>query len=163
MSDPTHPRTIVAVTGEGDRYAAVRSRATALAAGAEATVILYDIDAAAPLESPLPTQWSADGERETFGDRLGPDDLDAAGRAALATQVRGLRSMGIDAWAWLPSTPDGADLAGYAEHQDADVILVPEELEHPGLLDRLRGAGADHTRETTPIPVMTVGGAGAAR
>jgi hypothetical protein len=132
--DPEPTQTIVAVTGEDDRYRPVRSRATALAAGGHGTVILYDLDAGGLFASPVPTAWSGEGEQELTDeesgprDRLGPDELDTAGRGAIAEQVRQLRSMGVDAWAWLPSSKHVSDLAAYAEHQGASVVLVPPDL-----------------------------------
>jgi hypothetical protein len=126
MDTPT-PRysTLVAVTTEGDAHAAVRKRAAMLARDAGSTVILWAADASlSPLESPLPTGWSGDGEEEQVGDRLGPDDLEAAGREPLARQVRQLRADGIDAWAWLPDTADADHLASYALEQGATLVLL---------------------------------------
>src|SRR3954463_6866492 len=106
-NDTQSRQTIVAVTGEDERYPPVRSRATALAAGGRGTVILYDLDAGGLFSSPVPTEWSGEGQRELTEqeagprDRLDPDELDTAGRAAVAEQVRQLRSVGVDAWAWL--------------------------------------------------------------
>src|SRR5918912_698113 len=72
-------RTIVAVTGEDDRYTRVREEAIERALADHATLILYDLDAGRdPLESPLPTEWSAEGTDEDVADRLGPDELEAA-------------------------------------------------------------------------------------
>lgn len=156
MPDTT-PQTIVAVTGEDDRFARVRSRAGAMAAGNGATVILYDLDAAGTFSSPTPTEWSGEGQQELTPERMGPDELEAQGRAPLADQVRSLREVGIDAWGWLPSSKDGKDLAAYAERQGADVILVPPELEDPGLLEQVQGQDADAAREETRIPVVSVG------
>src|SRR4051794_67679 len=138
-------QTIVAVTGEDDRYRAVRSRATALAAGGRGTVILYDLDAGGTFSSPVPTEWSGEGERELTAqeagprDRLDPDELDTAGRAGVADQVRQLRSMGVDAWAWLPTSRDAADLADYAERQGASLVLVPPDLKEPSLIEKVVG------------------------
>ena len=156
MAD-SKPQTIVAVTGEDDRFAGVRSRASAMAAGGRGTVILYDLDAAGMFSSPTPTEWSGEGEQELTPDRMGPDELEAQGRKPLADQVRTLREVGVDAWAWLPSTKDAKDLADYAERQGADVILVPPELEAPGVLEQVQGEDADTARDETRIPVVTVG------
>src|SRR4029078_12972185 len=104
-------RTIVAVTGEDDRYAPVRSRASAMAAGSPSTVILYDVDAAGVFSSPVPTEWSGEGEQELTPERMGPDELEAQGRKPLADQVRNLRDVGVDAGAWLPTAADGTGLA----------------------------------------------------
>ena len=137
MATAPGSQTIVAVTGEDDRYEAVRSRASALAAG-HGTVILYDLDAGGLFASPVPTAWSGEGEQELTDeesgprDRLGPDELDTAGRGAVAEQVRQLRSVGVDAWAWLPTSKDAKDLAAYAQRQGASLVLVPPDLGPPG-------------------------------
>src|SRR3954470_2585796 len=106
--DTATPQTIVAVTGDDDRYRAIRSRATAMAAGGHGTVILYDLDAAGLFSSPVPTEWSGEGQQELTdqeagpGERLDGDALETAGRASVANQVRQLRTVGVDAWGWLP-------------------------------------------------------------
>jgi hypothetical protein len=130
----------VAVTGDDATRGSVLKRAAAVARDAGSTVILWDRDAAgSPLESPLPTDWSGDGEQEQFGDRLGPNDLVAAGREPLARQVGELRSAGLDAWAWLPDTADAEHLAAYAADQNADLVLV--SADDKDLLADLRDLG----------------------
>jgi hypothetical protein len=117
--------TIVAVTSEDPRHEAVRRRAAAIARDAGSTIILWARDAeVSPLESPLPTEWSGDGEKEQFGDRLGPNDLMAAGREPLARQVGEMRKAGLDTWGWLPDKADAEHLATYAADQEADLVLV---------------------------------------
>jgi hypothetical protein len=152
---PTTPPPIVAYTGEDGRFIAVRERAIELARERGAGLLLYDGDAASPFSSPIPTNWSAEGT-EVHRDRLEPDDLDAAGRASLARQVREARDAGVEAWGWLPTEADTRDLAAYAESQRASLILVPDELEEPGLLDRLQGRSAERAEETTRVPVEVV-------
>ena len=121
---PRHA-TIVAVTTADETHAAVRKRAAAIASSAGSTVILWAADSApSPLEAPLPTQWSGDGEAQQFGDRLSPDDLVAAGQEPLARQLDDLRGRGIDAWAWLPPKADAEHLAEYAAYQCASHVLV---------------------------------------
>lgn len=149
-------RTIVAYTGEGDRYAAVRRRAVDMARETGATVVFYDADAASPLASPLPTNWSAEGTDMEVPARLEPDDLDAAGRGALADEVRNARAEGVEAYGWLPSGSDARDLAVYAEEIGAERILVPADLDDPDLVDRLRGRSADEAREAARVPVEAV-------
>jgi hypothetical protein len=164
MTPAATTRTIVAVTGEDDRYRALRTRATTLADDEPTTVILYDLDAGGLFASPVPTGWSGEGERELTNeeagpaDRLGPDELETAGRAPIAEQVRALRATGVDAWAWLPTSRDARDLAAYAERQGAALVLVPPDLERPGLLDRVAGhAGAAEADAGSPVPFETVG------
>jgi hypothetical protein len=161
---PAATTTIVAVTGEDDRFRPVRSRATSLVAGGRGTVILYDLDAGGLFASPVPTEWSGEGEEELTSeeagprDRLGPDELETAGRPSIAEQVRSLRSVGVDAWGWLPTTKDAGDLAAYAERQGASLVLVPPDLDEPSIADRVAGReGAAEANEHTPVTFETVG------
>lgn len=125
MTDPGI-RTIVAVTTEDDRYRAVRSTAEQRARDEHATLILYDLTAGEnPFDSPLPTNWSSEGQEESVSDRLGPEELEAAGRAEIAKQVREARDRGIDAWGWLPDADDDATLLAYAADQPGALVLVP--------------------------------------
>ncbi|MGH9884266.1 MAG: hypothetical protein ACREBE_01980 [bacterium] len=122
-----HVRTVIAVTGEDDRFEAVRRAAIARAREERATLILYDLDAVeSPLESPVPTAWSAEGTAEEVSDRLGPAELEAAGREAIADQVRKARDQGLDAWGWLPSDAGRAALIEYAANQPGARVLVPD-------------------------------------
>ena len=120
-------RTVIAVTGEDDRFEPIRQAATKRALADHATLILYDMDAAgSPLESPVPTGWSAEGTEEDVGDRLGPEELEAAGREAIARQVRDARSKGIDAWGWLPSDTGREALIEYASREPAARVFAPQ-------------------------------------
>jgi hypothetical protein len=149
---PVRPAVIVAVAGDDDRYGAVIERAANAAQEAGSALILWDRDAGTnPWESPLPTAWSGEGDEDQFGDRLGPNDLVAAGREPLARRVGELRKRGVDAWAWLPPHADARHLADYAADQSADLILVPAD--DADLITDLRdlargsdGAGEHHVR-----------------
>jgi hypothetical protein len=120
-------RTVIAVTGEDDRLERVREKAMERARAEHATLILYDIDAVeSPLESPLPTGWSAEGTEEDVGDRLGPEELAAAGREAISRQVEEARRAGVDAWGWLPSDTGREALLEYAARQPSALVMAPE-------------------------------------
>jgi hypothetical protein len=122
------PATIIAVTSEAPRHDAVVARAIDLGREAGATVILFDLDAdLGPFESPLPTAWSGDGEEEQFGNRLDPNDLEAAGQAGLAKKVGAVRASGVKAFGWLPPKADATSLAEYAAEQSAGLVLVSSE------------------------------------
>jgi len=159
MVEPTpRPTAIVAVTADDDSHAAVVKRAASVAQTAGSTVILWDRDAAtSPLESPLPTDWSGEGEQEQFGERLGPNDLVAAGHEPLARQVGELRQQGVDAWGWLPDADDAENLATYAAEQNADLVFVSSD--DADLIADLRDLGRNddpkprrHLRvETVPV------------
>lgn len=163
MATPGSSRIIVAVTGENDRYDAVRTRAAEMAAAGDMIVILYDIDAAGIFASPVPTGWSGQGEAELMaeesrGERLDADALETAGRGPIARQVRSLRSAGVDAWGWLPTTKDVSALAAYAEGLGASVVLIPTDMVQPGLADPVRGIeGTGQAEGTTSVAFETVG------
>src|SRR3954454_12275468 len=124
---PRHATILAVVTGDHS-HDAVLKRAVDVARQERSAVILWPIDmSVSPLESPLPTDWSGEGEEEQFGDRLGPNDLVAAGREPLARQVGELRQRGLDAWGWLPPHGDAEHLARYAADQNADLVLVSSD------------------------------------
>jgi hypothetical protein len=140
------PTTIIAVTSKEQRHAPVLDRATVLGREAGATVILFDLDAdMGPFESPLPTDWSGDGEEEQFGSRLDPNDLEAAGQAAMANKVQAIRSAGVNAFGWLPSKADASSLVDYATQQAADLVVV--STEDTELLEALRSPRGRRTDE----------------
>jgi hypothetical protein len=117
--------TVVAVVAEDGRYAHVRKRAIERAREEGATLLLFDVDAEGSIfDSPLPTAWSGQGQEEQFGDRLNPNDLEAAGRAPLARAVQEARDAGLDAWGWLPKKADRDHLVDYAIAQGASLIVV---------------------------------------
>ena len=144
MTKTQEPRTIVAVVGEDGRFDHVRRRAIERALESRATLILFDFDAGQSLlESPRPTNWSAQGEEEQFGNRLTINDLETLGRAPIAAQVREARALGIDAFGWLPEKADADSLREYAAGQGAGLVMVP--------------AGEPELADDLGIPVEVVG------
>jgi hypothetical protein len=127
---------IAVVSGNADRRSIIE-RAMDRAREHGVTLILFEKDASAsPLEDPLPTNWSGQGEEQMFGHRLGPQDLEAAGRAELGRDVMRARAGGVDTYAWLPEQPDGGTLADYARDQRATLVIVgPDDKELAGRLD----------------------------
>lgn len=152
------PGCIIVYVGEGDHYWPLIARATAIAKQRESRLIFYDSDAASRLgASPLPTWWSSDGLPEQFENRLGPDELERAGRQELRDHVANARSEGIDAHAWLPSKRGARELAEYATEQRADLLIIPSDLEQKGLADWLKGQPtADEVADETKLPLLVV-------
>ena len=119
---------VIAVVGDDERFEPVRQRGVELAAERGASLILFNVDAGKSLlESPKPTNWSADGEKEQFRrDRMTVNDLEALGRAPLAEQVRRSSDAGVETYGWLPDNADAGALRDYADRQNAAVVLVPD-------------------------------------
>jgi hypothetical protein len=131
--------TIIAVTGDDDRYASARRRAVSLAGSGRAVVILYDWDAPTLFGDPLPTWWSGEGSEDLFSRRLDQVRLRAAGRATIANQVAEAEAAGVKAFGWLPSEHGPKALAAYAREQGASRIVIPAALEEVKGLDVLLG------------------------
>ena len=136
-------RLLVAYTGEGDDLAHVTRTALRLAAEYGARVVLYDRDAASAFADPLPNQWGSQGEGDKFGDPLSDEELVKLGREPLARQVATAREDGVDAWAWLPERHGTDALVDYAREHGAELIVLPEDLDEPGLAERLLGETVD--------------------
>jgi len=125
---------VIAVATEDDRYARVRERAADLARTEGRPVVLYDWDAPSPIASPVPTWWSGDGPGEQPAGPLDEHDLEMAGRAPIARQVRQLRARGIAVGGWLPTNHGGAALQSFAMSRGAAAIVVPADLDDAGVL-----------------------------
>jgi|GEM_PF-2478260 len=152
----TSPTCIIAYTSEDGRYDSVVEAAIQTASQSQARLILYDIDAATLFAKPTPTEWSGDTEESDWPDRLTEEDLERAGRHPVAQQVARARELGIDAFGWLPSKKGADELAEYADQQNADLIMLPADMEEPGLFDRLRHATVHDAVEQTQRPIAVV-------
>jgi hypothetical protein len=156
----TTPTCIIAYTSEDNSFPEVRKAAIETARSANARLILYDIDAATPFAKPLPTDVSAEGAKEQVPNRLTVADLERAGRPEVMKQLQTALSMGIDAYAWLPGEVGGDALAEYADQQNADLIMLPEEMDDPSLFDRIRNKTVDSAVEETHRPIAIVRASG---
>ena len=113
-----------------------------IAARQGSRLILYDWDAATLLGDPLPSIWSGEGTEEAIPSELDVSQLEAAGRAPIAQQVRDARRSGVEATAWLPSKPGPDALMEWARDHGATTIVIPEDLGEHGKLEQL-AAGPD--------------------
>ena len=144
---PSGGAVVLAVTADDDRYAAVRSEATRIAAEQNGRLILYDWDAATVLGDPLPSNWSGDGAAEDVPSELDEAALEAAGRSEIAAQVAEARQAGVATTAWLPSKPGAEPLTDYAREHGVGTIVVPRDLEAAGELERLATAATDPAKD----------------
>jgi hypothetical protein len=135
-------RLLVAYVSEDDELDHVRDAAVELGRGG-ARVILYDRDSASAFADPMPNQWASQAEGAQFGDPLSDQDLVKLGREPFAGKVAAAREAGVDAWGWLASDHGTDALVEYARGHGADLILLPADLEDPGLGERLKGETVD--------------------
>jgi len=149
----------VAITSDDDRFRATRVEAVRIAAGGGSRLILYDWDAATVLGDPLPSSWSAEGTEADTPSELDERALEAAGRAAIATQVRDARRAGVEASAWLPSEPGPDAMVRYAREHGAGTIVVPDDLDERGKLETLATGTTDPAQavaDESPVRVVVV-------
>ena len=127
---------LVAYVSEDDELDHVRDAALEIGRGG-ARVILYDRDSAS-----------------AFSDPLSDQELVKLGREPFARKVAAARQAGVDAWGWLASDHGTDALVTYARDHGADLILLPADLEDPGLSERLKGEtvskAVEEAEETTP-------------
>jgi nucleotide-binding universal stress UspA family protein len=136
-------RLLVAYVSEDDELDHVRDAAVEIGGRSGARVILYDRDSASAFADPMPNQWASQAEGAQFGDPLSDQDLVKLGREPFARKVAAAREAGVDAWGWLASDHGTDALVAYARDHGADLILLPADLEDPGLVERLRGETVD--------------------
>jgi nucleotide-binding universal stress UspA family protein len=136
-------RLLVAYVSEDDELDHVRDAALELGRRDGAKVILYDRDSASAFADPMPNQWASQAEGAQFNDPLSDQELVKLGREPFARKVAAARQAGVDAWGWLASDHGTDALVAYARDHGADLILLPADLEDPGLGERLKGETVD--------------------
>ncbi|HZD71001.1 MAG TPA: hypothetical protein VFA45_19520 [Actinomycetes bacterium] len=142
-ADLEHARMLVAFVGEDEALDHVADAAVELARRTQARLVLYDRDAASAFADPLPNQWASHREREQYGDPLSDDELVRLGREPLARKVAAARRQGVDAWGWLAERHGTDTMVDYAKRHHADAVLLPDDLDEPGLADRLKRETVD--------------------
>ena len=150
------PTCIAALVDEAGDYDHVTRAATDLAAEAGARLLLYDVSSASAFREPVASELSAEGVGEEFGPLLTEEDLETLGHHPLAERVRAARAAGIDAWGRLASEHGAEPFLEFAEREGADLVLVPAELDDPGLVDRLRGETLEDAEASATVPVVPV-------
>ena len=131
MGDGADSGTIVALVDEQRDLGYVLAAAIDMASGVPGTrLILFDASGASRPD---------DREGRTGGFLYSPEDLEQLERPEIARQVRDARARGIDTWASLLPVPGLEPLMEFARSVGADVVLLPEELGDPIVLERLRG------------------------
>jgi hypothetical protein len=148
VSDPSaddavaSARLVVAYVSEDEELDHVREAAAEIGRRG-AKVILYNRDSASAFSDPMPNQWGSQAEGAQFSDPLSDQQLVKLGREPFARKVAAARESGVDAWGWLASDHGTDAVVGYAVDHGADLLLLPADLEHPGLGERLKGETVD--------------------
>ncbi|MFL5798471.1 MAG: hypothetical protein ACJ77A_11135 [Actinomycetota bacterium] len=150
------PSCIAAFVDEGGAYDHVIRAGIDLAREKRARLLLYDSTSASAFREPVASELSAEGVGEEVPALLSPEELETQGHHPLAERVAQARSAGVDAWGRLASEHGAGPFLEFAATQRADLLLVPAELDDPGIVERLRGETVEETRSGTSARVVAV-------
>lgn len=134
-------RWYLAATDDGTdpRYEAVRRAALAAATADGAGLVLYDRSTESYLTNPYPSgPWSDEADALSPGWQLSPQALDAVGRGYLADQLRAAADAGVNATAHLAVDTGATAMADAVARFTPDVVFLPQHVEQPSLLDRVK-------------------------
>jgi Universal stress protein family len=149
---------VIALIDEEGEFDHVLRAGARLARERGAPLVLYDASSASSLSEPVSSPVSAEGVGEQFGSFLEPEDLERLGRPEMAARVRRLRDEGVDAWGRLASEHGVEPLMRFARDRGAALVVLPAEMDDPGLVDRLRGETLENARTEASVPVAVVDG-----
>ena len=149
---PATDGSVLAYVDETGQYDHVLRTARTLAREHEARLILYH-SIAKPGE---PIRIPDAGTDTTPSPPLSSDDLRGAARPLLAVAVQDARDDGIDAWGWLAPDPGVGPLMRYAEHVNAEVVVLPAELGDTAVFANIRGEQLQVALESGTVNVVIV-------
>jgi hypothetical protein len=122
----------VATDADDDDLAATRALALGLAIEHDLEVVLYDRSEETWMDHPHPSGPLTRAD-------LGGDAAGDGERGHLVTQLTEFEEAGVTATAWVATVPSITEIVDVVRELGVDTIILPTELEHPKLLDRLKG------------------------
>lgn len=139
----------VATDTDDETLAATRSVAASLAAENDLSVVLYDRSEETWMDHPHP---SGVCDRADLADRE---------RQHVADQMVEFDEAGVDVSAWIATVPSITEIVDVVLQAGVDVILLPNEIGNPTLLDRLKADSPSDVVERivshnldSPVPVL---------
>lgn len=139
----------VATDTDGETLASTRTVAASLAAEYDLSVVLYDRSEETWMDHPHP---SGVCDRADLADR---------DRQHLADQMVEFDDAGVDVMAWIATVPSITEIVDVVMQAGVDIILLPDEIDHPKLLDRLKADSPADVVERivshnldAPVPVL---------
>jgi hypothetical protein len=156
-TETLRPTCIAAFVDEAGEFDHVAKAAVDLATESGARLILYDSSSASAFTEPVASEVSAEGVGDEVPPLLSERELERLGHHPLAERIGAARAAGVDAYGRLAADHGAEPFLQFARGQGADVVLLPRDLEDPGVLERFRGDTADAARdEARGIRVLTV-------
>ena len=156
MEFPVDKIIVLTDDGKDQQMSNIRKDLIPFAIGQEAALILYDISAASYLVNPYPNSQAV----EELNRPLSTMDLALLGRQYLIDQIDHLDQHGVCAGAILPTGHGFATLGSWAEQENIDLVVIPEQMVQPGLFDRIKGYSLNKLLDNTKIPVLISKGDG---
>ena len=135
---------------QNEQINSMRKDISSFASENDAYVMLYDMSAASYLVNPYPS-----GEVEKTSTKvLYTQDLGLMGRQYLIDQLEDFNEDELCAGVILATEHGFKHLAEWAEKEKADLIMIPQTLVNPGLIDRIKGYTLRKLLEATTIPII---------
>jgi nucleotide-binding universal stress UspA family protein len=145
---------VLAYVDETGQYDHVFRTARTLAREHDARLILYH-SIAKPGE-PIRIPDAGTEPTDASPAPLSSEELRGASRPLLAGAVQEARDEGIDAWGWLAPDPGVGPLMRYAEHVNAEVVVLPAELGDTAVFANMRGEQLQVALESGTVNVVIV-------
>jgi len=150
---------VVADDGKNETLAKLLEATSKFASARSAAMILYDMSAISYLINPYP---SSEYQKEN-STVIEKNQLSVIGREYLSNQLSVCESLGVKAGAVIPTSHGFSHLSTWAEKESADLIVIPNSMVRPGLIDRLKGYTLNNLINSTVIPILVYSENGNAR
>jgi len=147
---------VLAYIDETGQYDHVLRTARTLAREHDARLILYHSVAHEQPGEPVRIPDAQATDAASSAQALSANELRSAARPLLAVAVDEARDDGIDAWGWLSADAGVGPLMRYAEHVNAEVVVLPAELGDTAVFANIRGEQLQVALESGTVNVVIV-------
>lgn len=155
--DGARPLYLVATDDGSATYEENRREGLELARRDDARVVLYDRSSESYLVDPYPVgAWSSGDDAVSAASRMDPGVLASLGRGYLADQLVAAREGGAEVIAYLAMGHGAPALAEAVQRLHPDLLVLPEAMARPTLVDRLRRNTLADLRARTHVEVHLV-------
>ena len=145
---------VLAYVDETGQYDHVIRTARTLAREHDVRLILYHAVSREQNGGPVRIPDAADDP--SSAQALTASDLRNAARPILAVAVEESRDEGIDAWGWIAPDPGVGPLMRYAEHVNAEVVVLPAEIGDTAVFANIPGERLQVALESGTVNVVIV-------
>lgn len=147
---PVRQMLVLTDDGQSPQLAAMREASAEFAVKKSSSILLYDLSGGSFLTSPYPSEEY----EHDFNRPIDKKDLNRFGRRFLVNQLEEFEARGVSTRVILPVGHGFVQLAERASRANVDLIVIPDYLEKPSLIDRIKGYTLKNLLDTTDIPLL---------